>query len=383
MTLQVFGKRVKVRAGNGQQRREGRDVSAPRRQRVGGRAVTAAPLERAPRPPGAAPDALALHVRGLSVGFPTRSGLVPAVRDVGLDVRRGQLLALLGESGSGKSVTARAVMGLLAGSTAQVHADAIEVAGTDLLACSPEELRRLRGATMGLVFQDALSALNPVLRVGDQIGELYRQHRGASRKQARAQATEMLALVGIPGAGARVDDYPHQFSGGMRQRLLIAMAIALEPQLLIADEPTTALDVTVQAQILELLDRLRRELDMGVLLITHDLGVVCEVADEVAVMYAGRIVETASADALFDRPAHPYTEALLVSVPQAGRIGADLPVIPGSPPVPTAVPSGCPFHPRCAWSVDACRSERPELLPVAPSRRAACLRAEEVLHAEL
>ncbi|MBC7560306.1 MAG: ABC transporter ATP-binding protein [Dermatophilaceae bacterium] len=325
---------------------------------------------------------LALHVRGLSVSFPTRHGLVPVVRDVGLDVRNGQLLALLGESGSGKSVTARAVMGLLAGTSAQVSADAIEVAGTDVLACTPEELRCLRGATMGLVFQDALSALNPVLRVGDQIGELYRQHRGDTRRQARAQATEMLALVGIPDAGSRVNDYPHQFSGGMRQRLLIAMAIALEPQLLIADEPTTALDVTVQAQILELIDRLRRELNMGVLLITHDLGVVCEVADEVAVMYAGRIVESASADALFDRPAHPYTEALLVSVPQAGRIGVDLPVIPGSPPVPSALPSGCPYHPRCGWAIEACRTQRPELLPVALHRQAACLRAEEVLRAD-
>lgn len=327
-------------------------------------------------------EALALHVRGLSVAFPTRHGVVRAVHDVGLDVARGRLLALLGESGSGKSVTARAVMGLLAGGSAQVTADAIEVAGTDLLACRPEELRRLRGATMGLVFQDALSALNPVLTVGDQIGELYRQHRGATRRQARAQAVEMMELVGIPGARSRVNDHPHQFSGGMRQRLLIAMAIALEPVLLIADEPTTALDVTVQAQILELLDRLRRELDMGVLLITHDLGVVCEVADDVAVMYAGRIVERASADALFDRPAHPYTEALLVSVPQASGSRADLPVIPGSPPTPSAVPSGCPFHPRCAWSVDACRTERPELLPVAPQREAACRRAEEVLHVQ-
>jgi len=333
-----------------------------------------------PRDPGV--QTAALRVRGLSVSFHNRRGPIPAVRDVNLDVARGELLALLGESGSGKSATARAIMGLHAGSSAEVSAESMEVAGTDLLTCSPEQLRKLRGSTMSLIFQDALSALNPVLSIGDQIGELYRQHQGASKKQARLKAGEMLSLVGIPGAMSRIDDYPHQFSGGMRQRLLIAMAIALEPELLIADEPTTALDVTVQAQILELLDRLRRDLDMGVLLITHDLGVVCEVADKVAVMYAGRIVETASADALFSQPAHPYTEALLTSVPQAGRIGSELPVIPGSPPVPSALPSGCAFHPRCAWALDECHVTRPELVSVAADRAAACLRTEEVIRVE-
>ncbi len=334
-----------------------------------------APTPAAPRD-AAVP---ALRLEGLSVSFDSRRGPIPAVRDVSLDLARGELLALLGESGSGKSVTARAIMGLHDPRTTQVSADVIEVAGHDLRTATAEQQRRLRGATMSLVFQDALSALNPVLTVGDQIGELYRQHEGASRKQARSRAIEMLELVGIPGARGRIDSYPHQFSGGMRQRLLIAMAIALEPELLIADEPTTALDVTVQAQILELLDRLRRELNMGVLLITHDLGVVCEVADRVAVMYAGRIVERADADALFDRPAHPYTEALLTSVPTVGHIGSELPVIPGSPPVPTALPSGCPFHPRCAWVLDECRVTRPELLPVGAGRQAACLRTEEVL----
>ncbi len=325
------------------------------------------------------PADAALRVRGLSVSFDSRTGPVPAVRGVDLDLARGRLLALLGESGSGKSVTARALMGLHDRRSTTVTADVIEVAGHDVLTASPEQLRRMRGASVSLVFQDALSALNPVLTIGDQIGELYRQHQGMSRRQARSRAIEMLELVGIPGARGRVDAYPHQFSGGMRQRLLIAMAIALEPDLLIADEPTTALDVTVQAQILELLDRLRRDLDMGVLLITHDLGVVCEVADTVAVMYAGRIVETADADALFDQPAHPYAEALLTSVPSLGHVGAELPVIPGSPPIPTALPSGCPFHPRCSWAVDACRDTTPELRTVAPGRRAACLRSEEVL----
>jgi len=321
-------------------------------------------------------------VRGLSGEFPSRRGPIPAVRDVSLDVARGQLLALLGESGSGKSVTARAIMGLHDHRSTQVTAQTLEVAGVDLQTRTPDQLRRLRGATMSLVFQDALSALNPVLTIGDQIGEMYRQHQGAGRRQARLQSAEMLSLVGIPGAKARLDDYPHQFSGGMRQRLLIAMAIALEPELLIADEPTTALDVTVQAQILELLDRLRLELNMGVLLITHDLGVVCEVADTVAVMYAGRIVETAAADALFDRPAHPYTEALLTSVPTVGHVGSELPVIPGSPPVPASLPPGCAFHPRCSWVLEQCRTTRPELVAVAVDRQAACLRTEEVIRVE-
>ncbi len=344
--------------------------------------MTAAPIDHRQAGHRPADPTPALRLRGLSVSFQSRRGAIPAVRDVSLDVARGQLLALLGESGSGKSVTARAIMGLHDPRSTDVSATTLEVAGVALQTQGAEQLRRLRGSTMSLVFQDALSALNPVLTIGDQIGELYRQHQGASRKQARSQAAEMLALVGIPGATARIDDYPHQFSGGMRQRLLIAMAIALEPELLIADEPTTALDVTVQAQILDLLDRLRRELNMGVLLITHDLGVVCEVADTVAVMYAGRIVETASADALFDHPAHPYTEALLTSVPTLGHVGSELPVIPGSPPVPAALPTGCAFHPRCSWTVEACLTTRPELVTVGPGRQSACLRTKEVIRVE-
>lgn len=326
------------------------------------------------------PTRRALRVRGLSVGFQTRRGLIPAVTDVDLDVCAGELVALLGESGSGKSVTVRAIMGLNA-ENAQARAEQMMLGEIDLLALGEEERRRLRGSRMSLVFQDALSALNPVLSVGDQIGDLIRTHTGASRAAARRRAVELLELVGIPGAARRVGDYPHQFSGGMRQRILIGMAIALEPELLLADEPTTALDVTVQAQILELLDRLRRELDMAVLLITHDLGVVSEVADRVAVMYAGRIVERGTGDDLLGRPAHPYTEALLRSVPQVENVGNDLLTIPGSPPNPARIPPGCPFHPRCSWALDECRTVRPVLTGIRAGREAACHRSEEVIGA--
>ena len=320
---------------------------------------------------------LALRVRGLSVSFQMDHGPVAAVRHVDLDVPRGRLVALLGESGSGKSVTARAVMGLT-GAGATVKADEITVAGTDLRTASARQLRAFRGTRMSLVLQDALSALNPVLTIGDQLGELFRVHNGASKKVARAKAAELLGLVGIPAPAKRVDDYPHQFSGGMRQRILIAMAIALEPELLIADEPTTALDVTVQAQILDLLDSLRTQLNVGVLLITHDLAVVSEVADHLAVMYAGRIVEAGDADTVLSRPSHPYTEALLRSVPQLEHHGADLFTIPGSPPNPARVPSGCPFHPRCHRVVDQCSSVRPELVPF-DGRSVACHQSEVML----
>ncbi len=322
----------------------------------------------------------ALSVRGLSVRFNTRRGPVPAVADVDLDVARGELVALLGESGSGKSVTARAVMGLHTGNM-EIRADRISLGETDLLALPPKERRMVRGNRMSLIFQDALSALNPVLSIGDQLGELFREHRDLSRRQARLRAIDLLGRVGIPAPAGRIDDYPHQFSGGMRQRILIAMAIALEPELVIADEPTTALDVTVQAQILELLDGLRRDLQMAVLLITHDLGVVSEVADRVMVMYAGRIVESGSAQQLLGQPGHPYTAALLRSVPQVDRLSQDLYAIPGSPPDPRNQPDGCPFHPRCASVIDQCRSERPLLRTVpALARTVACLRAEEVSH---
>ncbi len=322
----------------------------------------------------------ALSVRGLRVAFGQGDDAVEVVRGVDLTVAKGSLVGLLGESGSGKSVTARAIMGLTEDGI-QVTGDVIALGGTDLLTATPEQRRQIRSRRIGLVLQDALSALNPVLRVGAQLGELFRVHQGLSRKQARAKSIEMLSLVGIPAPDHRVDDYPHQFSGGMRQRILIAMAIALEPEMLIADEPTTALDVTVQAQILDLLDSLRRQIGMGVLLITHDLGVISEVADRVAVMYAGRIVEQGATTVVLDGPAHPYTRALLQSVPQVEHRGGDLQTIPGSPPTPAQVPSGCSFHPRCPMAIEVCRAERPLLREVRPDRMSACHRAEEVLDA--
>ncbi|WP_308258740.1 ABC transporter ATP-binding protein [Saccharothrix obliqua] len=323
------------------------------------------------------PDAPVLRVRGLKVTFATPRGPVPAVAGVDLDVAPGEVVTLLGESGSGKSVTARAVMGLLHPNAA-VTADELSLAGDDLLGMSPEQLRSRRGRDMTLVFQDALSALNPVLTIGDQIGELFRVHRGLAKRAARAEAVELLRLVGIPAPDRRVTDYPHQFSGGMRQRILIAMAVALGPRLLIADEPTTALDVTVQAQVLRLLDRLRTELGMGVLLITHDLGVAAEIADRIAVMYAGRVVETGSAADVLDAPNHPYTEALLGSVPDAQAAGGELRAIPGTPPNLLALPGGCAFHPRCARATDVCRTDRPGARPFPDARTAACHHAEEL-----
>ncbi|MEQ4204218.1 ABC transporter ATP-binding protein [Actinopolymorpha sp. B9G3] len=329
--------------------------------------------------PHAGGDAV-LEVVGLSVRFRTDDRVLTAADEVSFAIAPGETLALLGESGSGKSVTARAVMGLLAGREVDVEATRLVLGGTDLLRLPVDQRRALRGPQMTLVFQDALSALNPVLRVGDQIGELFRVHERTSRRVARSRSVDLLRRVGIPAPDSRVDDYPHQFSGGMRQRLLVAMAIALQPRLLIADEPTTALDVTVQAQVLELLAELCGEMGTAVLLITHDMGIVAEVADRVAVMYAGRIVETAPVEDIFVAPGHPYTEALLRSVPRIDRPAAELHPIVGTPPSPLALPSGCAFRPRCGYAVDVCAEVRPDLAPVGGSdvRMSACHRREEV-----
>ncbi|MEU7378914.1 MULTISPECIES: ABC transporter ATP-binding protein [unclassified Streptomyces] len=313
-----------------------------------------------------------LEVRDLHVEFRTRDGIVHAVNGVGYEVEAGETLAVLGESGSGKSVTAQAVMGILDVPPGRITGGRILFRGRDLLELKEDERRRIRGAEMAMIFQDALSALNPVLTVGDQLGEMFVVHRGMSRKDARARAVELMDRVRIPAARQRVGDYPHQFSGGMRQRIMIAMALALEPALIIADEPTTALDVTVQAQVMDLLAELRREYRMGLVLITHDLGVVADVADRIAVMYAGRIVESAPVHDIYKAPAHPYTRGLLDSIPRLDHKGRELYAIKGLPPNLSAIPSGCAFHPRCPMARDVCRTDVPPLYEVSESRVSAC-----------
>ncbi|MFE6778290.1 ABC transporter ATP-binding protein [Streptomyces sp. NPDC057702] len=351
--------------------------------------------EPSPQPTAAAPDEPLLDVRDLHVEFRLRDGVAKAVNGVSYRVRAGETLAVLGESGSGKSVTAQAIMGILDSPPGYVTAGQVLFQGRDLLTLGRDERRKVRGARMAMIFQDALSALNPVVSVGAQLGEMFEVHRGTSRKEARRRAVELMDRVRIPAAAQRVGDYPHQFSGGMRQRIMIAMAMALEPALIIADEPTTALDVTVQAQVMELLAELRRELDMGLILITHDLGVVADVADTIAVMYAGRIVETAPVHDLYRAPAHPYTRGLLDSIPRVDQRGQELYAIKGLPPNLTRIPAGCPFHPRCPRARDVCRQDLPPLYEVgdpdsvadaggagAVSRTSACHFWEETLNDE-
>ena len=321
-----------------------------------------------------------LEVRDLHVEFRTRDGVAQAVGGVTCGVDAGETLAVLGESGSGKSVTAQAVMGILDTPPGRITGGEILFRGRDLLKLKEEERRRVRGAEMAMIFQDALSSLNPVLSVGDQLGEMFVVHRGMSRKDARARAVELMDRVRIPAAAQRVRDYPHQFSGGMRQRIMIAMALALEPALIIADEPTTALDVTVQAQVMDLLAELRREYDMALILITHDLGVVADVADRIAVMYAGRIVESAPVHDLYKAPAHPYTKGLLESIPRLDRKGRELHAVQGLPPGLMNIPPGCAFHPRCPPARDVCRTDEPPLQTVSEDRVSACHFWRECLH---
>jgi peptide/nickel transport system ATP-binding protein/oligopeptide transport system ATP-binding protein len=328
-----------------------------------------------------------LEVRDLHVEFRTRDGVARAVNGVNYSVSAGETLAVLGESGSGKSVTAQAVMGILDMPPGSIPKGEVFFRGKDMLKMSYEERRRIRGQKIAMIFQDALSSLNPVLSVGYQLGEMFRVHHGLSKKAAKAKSIELMDRVRIPAARERVNDYAHQFSGGMRQRIMIAMALALEPDLIIADEPTTALDVTVQAQVMDLLAELQREYNMGLILITHDLGVVADVADKIAVMYAGRIVETAPVHELYKRPAHPYTRGLLDSIPRLDQKGRELYAIKGLPPNLLHVPSGCAFNPRCPKAQDICRTELPPLQPVAerdggelPGRASACHFWKETIH---
>jgi oligopeptide transport system ATP-binding protein len=313
-----------------------------------------------------------LEVRDLHVEFHTREGVAKAVNGVSYSVDAGETLAVLGESGSGKSVTAQAIMGILDVPPGRISGGEVLFQGRDLLKLKEEQRRRVRGAEMAMIFQDALSSLNPVLSVGQQLGEMFVVHRGMSRKDARTKAVELMDRVRIPAARERVNQYPHQFSGGMRQRIMIAMALALEPSLIIADEPTTALDVTVQAQVMDLLAELQRELHMGLILITHDLGVVADVADKIAVMYAGRIVETAPVHDIYKAPAHPYTRGLLDSIPRLDQKGQDLYAIKGLPPNLLNIPPGCAFHPRCPRARAVCTTDDPPLYEVSGTRRSAC-----------
>jgi peptide/nickel transport system ATP-binding protein len=324
-----------------------------------------------------------LEVSDLHVQFPTDDGLVKAVDGVSFTVERGRTLGIVGESGSGKSVTSMSIMGLHEGSRAQISGQ-IKLDGENLVGASPARIRALRGDKMAMIFQDPLSSLHPFYTVGAQIIEAYRVHNKVSKKAARQHAVDLLGRVGIPQPQTRVDDYPHQFSGGMRQRVMIAMALSCDPELLIADEPTTALDVTVQAQILDLIHDLQSEFGSAVIIITHDLGVVAELSDEILVMYAGRVAEYGSAADIFARPEHPYTWGLLSSMPRLDRARTTrLMPIPGTPPSLIRVPPGCPFHPRCRYrelvSGDRCETEIPVLHEaVTPGHATAChLTAEQ------
>jgi peptide/nickel transport system ATP-binding protein len=316
-----------------------------------------------------------LRVEDLRVHFETEDGTVRAVDGISYELQRGRVLGIVGESGSGKSVSSLAVMGLLAGERARISGRVL-FGGRDLLALGDADMRAVRGNEVAMIFQDPLSSLHPYHRVGDQLAEAVRAHRDATKAQARARALELLELVGIADARGRLDGYPHELSGGMRQRVMIAMALANEPALLIADEPTTALDVTVQAQILDLIGRLKDELGMAVVIITHDLGIVAETADEIAVMYAGRIVERAPVARIFAAPEHPYTWGLLASIPRldAPR-GAQLVPIPGSPPSLLGLPRGCAFAPRCPYAQPRHHEVDPlaESVPGDPAHVVACL----------
>lgn len=322
-----------------------------------------------------------LEVRNVSVEFGFGDTAVPALHDISFTLERGQTRSILGESGSGKSVTALSVMGLVPPKSGQIVGGSVLLNGEDLRQLSPAAMRAVRGERVAMIFQDPLSSLNPVMTVGAQLGEMFRVHRGMSKKQARQEAISLMDRVKIPSGRERVDQYPHQFSGGMRQRVLIAIGIALEPEVLIADEPTTALDVTVQAQIMDLLAELQRENQMGLLLISHDLGTVAHVTDDVTVMYGGRDVESGAVKSVFQQPAHPYTEGLLASLPQSTRAADRLTPIPGTPPNLFSLPPGCSFHPRCRYAQDICRADIPPLRKVG-QQMSACHFAEDVYRSE-
>jgi oligopeptide/dipeptide ABC transporter ATP-binding protein len=332
---------------------------------------------RADPPPAPPATDAVLQLRDFRVTFPTLFGDVKAVRGIDLDVGAGEVLGIVGESGSGKSVTFLGLMGLLPKS-ARIEGSAT-VGGLELVGAKAKSINRVRGQRVAMIFQDPLSALNPVHRIGDQIVEMIRSHQSIGKKEAWSKAVDLLGTVGIPQPHDRASQYPHEFSGGMRQRVMIAMAISNDPEVLIADEPTTALDVTVQAQILEVLQQVSREMNTAIVLITHDLGVVARVADRVQVMYAGRVAERGDVGPIFDHPSHPYTRGLLSSLPALGR--ERLSPIPGSPPNMIDPPSGCAFRVRCSYAIDACAKELPDLRPFG-DLATACIRAGDLVDLE-
>ena len=327
-------------------------------------------------------EAPVLDVKGLQTVFFTNSGLFKAVDDVSFTVRRGETLAIVGESGCGKSVTALSIMRLVPDPPGRIVGGSIMLEGSDLLALDEDRMRKIRGDRISMIFQEPMTSLNPVMRIGDQIAEAVRLHRPMTAKEASEQAVKMLRLVKIPEPERRATEYPHQLSGGMRQRAMIAMALACRPALLIADEPTTALDVTIQAQILALMLDLQKELGMGLILITHDLGVVAQTAQRVIVMYAGKKVEEAEVETLFANPRHPYTRGLMASIPRVPSAGANTDVrlveIPGMVPSLTRLPKGCAFAPRCGLAVARCHQEYPPLQDWGAGHLAACWRAAEL-----
>jgi len=332
-----------------------------------------------------APKQAALEVTGLQTYFYTRDGIVRAVEDVSFHVERGETLAIVGESGCGKSMTALSIMRLIPDPPGRIVGGRIVLDGQDLMELSEAEMRDVRGNDISMIFQEPMTSLNPVMRIGKQISEALILHQGMTKAQALARSVEMLELVKIPEPERRVKEFPHQLSGGMRQRVMIAMALACNPKVLIADEPTTALDVTIQAQILDLIVKLQEDLETGVILITHDLGVVAETANRVIVMYAGRKVEEADVNTLFANPRHPYTRGLLASVPSLAIVsGQDeapqerLEEIPGIVPALHSLPEGCAFAPRCPAATDACRQARPEFEEKRPGHWAACFRSDEL-----
>ncbi len=322
-------------------------------------------------------EAFVLEVRDLRTHFVTDDATVKAVDGVSFAVRAGETLGIVGESGCGKSVTSLSILRLIPSPPGKIVGGEILFKGTNLLSLPDPAMRKIRGNDISMIFQEPMTSLNPVYTCGDQIMEAVILHQKVGKAEARTRAIEMLRLVGIPSPEQRVDEYPHQLSGGMRQRVMIAMALSCQPEVLIADEPTTALDVTIQAQILELLNRLQREMGMAILLITHDLGVVAETCNRVAVMYAGQVVEYAGVEDIFARPRMPYTVGLLGSIPKLGEERERLRVIPGNVPNPSEFPSGCKFHPRCPVAIDRCKVENPPLTTIRPGHEVRCWRSGE------